>query len=1373
MTNLLIQIALTSGTRYYAVRDTYLSSNLYRGDLVDCPGLTESLPNLFYGVEAAHSIALEMADNRSDSWHDIIAAEEIRGVQVTILDESETVLAVGKISAYTIDESVRLTVELRNDEAFDTLLPAQAVTTDEFTETAADLGAPVPIIFGHAKNVPLANVQNYKPATSTATGTSAGKLVDSAASFTSADVGRYVHNITDSTWAIVTACDSGTQLSLDTDIMESGETYGIRCFDYLVGYGTIESLWVDHAHGYGVKRDGVLVDTDDYTFDDGSGSPTDHGYSGYATIRFKREQVDFGGNFHALHADVKGLELGGSEADRNYANCIKALLNNSTWGLNQSVNAASFTTAAAALPATDFMCDGAVFEQRAARDILDELLFVARSRLTLNSSGEWEITVDGTGSSEATFGDDDGYYNNCTIESVSAEASATAIRNAFVRFDVYEISLAVHSGFGSDKIFETPFVLELTTAKKVLSYIYGRAYYADKKLTMLADSDAADLSPGSVITVTSSRHGLASASYRVLSITKSIDSYRLECEAYNASIFDDQVISDPTEYARVYETHDLQTIDSGYVGGMLVSADTIATTDGLVGLTSVVTGGTDWRIWAGDVDPASAPFRVDETGAVWMTAAHVTGAIEGGTIDIGGSDTTSFHVDINGNMWLGHADYASGPFKVSSTGALTATGVTVTGTITATSGTIGGFTVNTTEGLYAGTGATRVQMKPGSGIWAGAAAIGDAPFSVTQAGTLKATSGTIGGWILGTDLLKSAASGARIELDQAKKRISVIDATEASKVVMGYLNGLARNDGGGNWGAGDYGFWAAAGDRLVIDGDTTYESGDWIVENDGSFLINNAADQTIIRLGTDTGEKGLFLYNAAGTNLAKYITDEVYIGVAGNHLQYTVAGGLVVSGQITVTSGSSGYSNFTDIPNFPSDENLVGYWPFDEGSGAVATDSSGNGNNGTISGSPSWVQGVSGTGLDFAGTAGNQVITCGTTAFNPGLGDFSLCAWIKTAEYADDGGSRRIIAKAVYNGFILYLSSSGLGRVSGYIDGLEVRGDSFVADDEWHFVVCTFDRDGYGTVYVDGIFDREVDISSKVAVDITNATTLTIGAINTNIGRFDGKIDEVRIYSCVLTPNEVLALYLYPGGQKATVIGPTQISTTSLSAISANIGTVTTGVLQSTNWAAGAGAQIDLTNQTIKFGGSSAPKFSVAADGSIAATSGTIGGWTIGSTALANSTNIVLDSSNKKITINNATFANKGIQLEYNAGNPRFYVGDGSSNFLKWDGTTLSSTYNGIVNMKAQGFAWVKFLYDEDIADDETAKVPFNVLIDKTGSEFNTTTNTYTAAQAGKVFIHVHITLEEVLGNEVILEIQVKVGSVTKLYSHAHFVSDT
>ena len=75
--------------------------------------------------------------------------------------------------------------------------------------------------------------------------------------------------------------------------------------------------------------------------------------------------------------------------------------------------------------------------------------------------------------------------------------------------------------------------------------------------------------------------------------------------------------------------------------------------------------------------------------------------------------------------------------------------------------------------------------------------------------------------------------------------------------------------------------------------------------------------------------------------------------------------------------------------------------------------------------------------------------------------------------------------------------------------------------------------------------------------------------------------------------------------------------------------------------------------------------------GKITATEGEIGGFTIDADEIKSGTNISLNSTNKALTINNATFGNDGIQLEYNSGNPRFYVGDGSSEFLKFDGSSI------------------------------------------------------------------------------------------------------
>jgi hypothetical protein len=57
-------------------------------------------------------------------------------------------------------------------------------------------------------------------------------------------------------------------------------------------------------------------------------------------------------------------------------------------------------------------------------------------------------------------------------------------------------------------------------------------------------------------------------------------------------------------------------------------------------------------------------------GSLSSASGTFAGNISGGTIDIGGADTTSFHVDAAGNMWLGNATYAgaASTFRVSSTG---------------------------------------------------------------------------------------------------------------------------------------------------------------------------------------------------------------------------------------------------------------------------------------------------------------------------------------------------------------------------------------------------------------------------------------------------------------------------------------------------------------------------------------------------------------------------------------------------------------------------------------------------------------------------------------------------------------------------------
>ena len=102
-------------------------------------------------------------------------------------------------------------------------------------------------------------------------------------------------------------------------------------------------------------------------------------------------------------------------------------------------------------------------------------------------------------------------------------------------------------------------------------------------------------------------------------------------------------------------------------------------------------------------------------------------------------------------IWLGDEAILSAPFSVDPSGVLTAH-----------SGEVAGWTLSTTK-LDAGTDASYIALIPGTGIQMGNETFALAPFSVTNAGVLKSTSGTIDGWTLGEDTLKSGSGINHIE----------------------------------------------------------------------------------------------------------------------------------------------------------------------------------------------------------------------------------------------------------------------------------------------------------------------------------------------------------------------------------------------------------------------------------------------------------------------------------------------------------------------------------------------------------------------------------------------------------------------------------
>jgi hypothetical protein len=106
-------------------------------------------------------------------------------------------------------------------------------------------------------------------------------------------------------------------------------------------------------------------------------------------------------------------------------------------------------------------------------------------------------------------------------------------------------------------------------------------------------------------------------------------------------------------------------------------------------------------VFKGTLSAAGGTFA----GNLSAAAGTFAGALQGGTISIG-TDDSIFKADTNG-IYLGNATFASAPFRVSPSGALTATNASISGNITATSLTLSaGVTISNTQVSGLGTLAT-------------------------------------------------------------------------------------------------------------------------------------------------------------------------------------------------------------------------------------------------------------------------------------------------------------------------------------------------------------------------------------------------------------------------------------------------------------------------------------------------------------------------------------------------------------------------------------------------------------------------------------------------------------------------------------------
>jgi hypothetical protein len=204
---------------------------------------------------------------------------------------------------------------------------------------------------------------------------------------------------------------------------------------------------------------------------------------------------------------------------------------------------------------------------------------------------------------------------------------------------------------------------------------------------------------------------------------------------------------------------------------------------------------------------------------------------------------------------------------------------------------------------------------------------------------------------------------------------------------------------------------------------------------------------------------------------------------------------------------------------------LVGYWKFNEGSGGIAFDSSGNNNHGILVNGPTWVDGKYGKALSFDGV--NEYVEVPQSSSLDIVDGVSIAAWI----YPKALPALTLILTRWYDG-----TEPDRGIALCLIQGLYVRfgviNDANLFDvpfsfeiNKWYYLAATWNG-SVSRVYVNGI---EIGNRSTSGSFTNQDVNLGIGCdINPFHAYFNGTIDNVMIYNRALTAEEVMAHYLLP-----------------------------------------------------------------------------------------------------------------------------------------------------------------------------------------------------------------------------------------------------
>ena len=249
--------------------------------------------------------------------------------------------------------------------------------------------------------------------------------------------------------------------------------------------------------------------------------------------------------------------------------------------------------------------------------------------------------------------------------------------------------------------------------------------------------------------------------------------------------------------------------------------------------------------------------------------------------------------------------------------------------------------------------------------------------------------------------------------------------------------------------------------------------------------------------------------------------------------QYAQLGTFIVHGTLIDNAATRATATVTVVQDPVTPSHLKLRYQFDETSGAVARDSSGNGYDGTYNRTPAWSGGafVMSGGPNTSTTAPYVTIPNGVLK---GVDSMTVSAWVKWTSsstinqwiYALGPDSNKYLFSSPLNGSNLLYSAITTGSWSAES---KMPASTALPGGSWQHIAVTVDSATHMAImYLNGIKAATATGVTVKPSDLYDATKTYSGYIGKSLYSADpyfaGSIDDFRIYDTALSPSEILEL---------------------------------------------------------------------------------------------------------------------------------------------------------------------------------------------------------------------------------------------------------